>query len=193
MDFNTVSKTLKEAKLNMKVYTKTGDKGKTSLLGGKRIAKDDMQIEAYGTVDELNSHVGNIINYTDNKEIKEQIIHIQRILFNIGAKLASDTENKKINIEFNEEEITLLEKQMDKWEKELPPLKGFILPSGSSSISASHIARTVCRRAERRIVSVNQKKDEYDTTIRYINRLSDYLFVLSRKFGLDENVKDSFL
>lgn len=177
----------------MKIYTKKGDKGKTSLLGGKRISKDDRQIEAYGTVDELNSHIGNIINYTNNEEIREQIIHIQRVLFNIGAKLASDTENEKINIEFDDEEITLLEKQMDDWEKELPPLKGFILPSGSASISASHIARTVCRRAERRIVSVNQKKDEYDTTIRYINRLSDYLFVLSRKFGLDENVKDSFL
>ncbi len=177
----------------MKVYTKTGDKGKTSLLGGKRIAKDDMQTEAYGTVDELNSHIGNIINYVSNQKIKEQIIHIQRVLFNIGAKLASDTENKKINIEFDEEEISLLERQMDDWEKELPPLKGFILPSGSASISASHIARTVCRRAERRVVALNQDKNEYDTTIKYINRLSDYLFVLSRKLGVDEKVEDILL
>ncbi len=107
--------------------------------------------------------------------------------------MASDTENEKINIEFDEEEITLLERQMDEWEKELPPLKGFILPSGSISISASHIARTVCRRAERRIVALNRDKNEYDTTIKYINRLSDYLFVLSRKLGVDEEVEDILL
>ena len=175
-----------------KVYTKTGDKGETSLIGGTRVAKNDIRLEAYGTIDELNSHIGLLRSYIPEKELLAVIIDIQNQLFNIGYFLAVDNSApvKKSNIKLREVKIEALEKQMDTMEQELPPLTGFVLPGGHQAISFCHIARTVCRRAERRVTGMMEKYEVDPWIIRYLNRLSDFLFVLSRHltyyFHIDE-------
>ncbi len=183
----------------MKVYTKTGDKGKTSLIGGTRVVKNDVRLEAYGTVDELNSHIGLLRSYVQEEDLKEILIEIQNQLFKIGSYLAVDVSVSKMRSDFQLDEvrIELLEKEIDRMEGSLAPLTGFILPGGHRATGACHIARTVCRRAERRVIDIQDIYDIDSWIVRYLNRLSDFLFVLSRYmanyFGLDEIQWDSKL
>ncbi|UTW63528.1 cob(I)yrinic acid a,c-diamide adenosyltransferase [bacterium SCSIO 12741] len=170
----------------MKVYTKTGDKGETSLLGGTRVSKDDIRIETYGTVDELNSHVGLIRDQEMDSSLKEVLIEIQDRLFTLGSHLASDPEKTPRKLPgMSEDDITLLEQKMDEMNEELEPMRSFVLPGGHTTVSYCHIARCVCRRAER--LAIRLKRESYVDSlgIRYLNRLSDYLFVLSRRLTQD--------
>jgi cob(I)alamin adenosyltransferase len=174
----------------MKVYTGTGDKGKTSLFSGERIRKDDIRIEAYGTIDELNSLVGGIHATLPNTEatetLKNELLQIQSELFSLGAWLATtpDSPNSAHLAPWTEEHSANLEQLIDKMQDELEELRVFILPGGHQSAAWAHVARTVCRRAERRIVGLVDTLDDVDENIvninKYINRLSDYFFVLAR-------------
>ena len=167
----------------MKIYTKTGDKGETGLLGGKRVPKDDERIEAYGTIDELNSVIGVVLNYINNKEVLDLLEVIQNNLFVIGSDLASPQEKEGIRSRISlvkQEEINKLEKAIDYFDSKLDALKNFILPGGAKGASMFHLARTVCRRAERRVITLKNNADINENIIVYLNRLSDLLFVLSR-------------
>jgi len=166
----------------MKIYTKTGDSGTTSLFGGKRVSKADLRIDTYGTVDELNAFVGLVRDQEVNAKRKNILVEIQDRLFTIGSILATEPGNTKVKIpSLLEDDILLLEKEMDLMEAELPPMKFFVLPGGHQSISFCHVARTVCRRAERLTISLNAQEGIEPLVIKYLNRLSDYLFMLSRK------------
>lgn len=175
----------------MKIYTKTGDKGQTSLIGGVRVPKHHIRIEAYGTVDELNSYIGLIRDQPIDVVYKEVLKEIQDRLFTIGSSLASDPEKSKMVIpDLHEEDILFLEHQMDEMTLRLPELKNFILPGGHTIVSFCHLARVVCRRAERITVHLSELSYVDDRGIRYLNRLSDYLFTLSRKIALDLGVEE---
>lgn len=175
----------------MKIYTKTGDKGETSLLGGARVPKYHLRIEAYGTVDELNSHLGLIRDQEMEKETKEFLIQIQDNLFVIGSHLAKEPGKDKVKIpSINEEMIVDLENAMDQYNEELPDMKFFVLPGGHPTVSHCHIARCVCRRAERISVHLSNESEVDPIITKYLNRLSDYLFVLSRKFTQDLNAEE---
>jgi cob(I)alamin adenosyltransferase len=175
----------------MKIYTKTGDKGQTSLIGGTRVPKHHMRIEAYGTVDELNSYIGLIRDQPMDEHSKKMLIEIQDRLFTIGSILASDPEKSKAKIpDLNEADITLLENEMDKMNETLPEMRSFVLPGGHTTVSYCHIARCVCRRAERLTIHLSENSAVLDIVIKYLNRLSDYLFVLSRKFTQDLNAEE---
>lgn len=174
-----------------KIYTKTGDKGETSLIGGTRVAKHHIRIDAYGTIDELNSHIGLIRDQQIDGQSKQVLIEIQDRLFTIGSFLASDPEKSKMKIpDLKEEDITLLEQEMDKMNEKLPEMRSFILPGGHTTVSFCHIARCVCRRAERLTIHLSENSFVSDLVVKYLNRLSDYLFVLSRKFIQDLNVQE---
>jgi len=176
----------------MKVYTKTGDKGKTSLFGGKRVLKNDLQINAYGTVDELNSWMGMLRDSTNIDQEKKVIIDIQETLFTVGSYLASDSAKKnamKLPV-LHSSMIEKLEQEMDAMDANLPEMKSFVLPGGHVAVSNCHIARTVCRRAERAVVAMKSDDKDIDFAIQYINRLSDYLFVLSRKWTIDFDAEE---
>lgn len=167
----------------MKIYTKTGDTGKTSLVGGTRISKGNLKIESYGTVDELNSWIGVLRDLPENESRKDIFKEIQDRLFTIGADLASESEivkQKKVPDLFDTD-VELLEKAMDEMNEEIPPLRAFVLPGGNIAVSYAHVARTVCRRAERHIIRLTEVEEVNELVIRYLNRLSDYLFVVSRK------------
>jgi cob(I)alamin adenosyltransferase len=165
----------------MKIYTKTGDKGQTSLIGGARVPKYHLRIEGYGTIDELNSWVGLIRDQNIPQDLINVLLEVQDRLFTIGSLLASDPEKGKMKLpELVDGDIQLLENEMDRMENSLPPLKSFVLPGGHQTVSYIHIARCVCRRAERLVVHLSAE-NEVDTKISiYLNRLSDYLFMLSR-------------
>ena len=168
--------------MSSKIYTKTGDKGITSLIGGTKVAKSDLRIEAYGTVDELNSYIG-LCKDLLNGVVKNVLPEIQDRLFTIGSSLACDPEKEpKMRIpDLQEADITLLEKEMDLMNDALPAMKHFILPGGHTTVSHIHIARCICRRAERCCVRLEQETKETELLIvKYLNRLSDYLFVLAR-------------
>ncbi len=166
----------------MKIYTKTGDTGTTSLFGGKRVSKADLRIDTYGTVDELNSYIGLVRDQEVNAKRKIILVEIQDRLFTIGSILATEPGNTKVKIpSLLEDDVLLLEKEMDLMEAELPSMKFFVLPGGHQSISFCHVARTVCRRAERLTISLNTHEAIDPLVIKYLNRLSDYLFMLSRK------------
>lgn len=168
----------------MKIYTKTGDQGTTALFGGKRLSKADPRIETYGTVDELNSYIGLVRDQDVNEKRKHVLIEIQDRLFTIGSILATEPGNNKVKLpELSESDIEFLEKQIDAMEEELPPMRSFVLPGGHSSVSQCHIARTVCRRAERLTISLSSLEKVQPVIIKYLNRLSDYLFVLSRRMS----------
>ena len=175
----------------MKIYTKTGDKGTTSLFGGTRVPKHHIRIESYGTVDELNSHIGLLRDQEVDQETKDLLIEIQDRLFTIGSILATDPEKQKLkngkdrlNIpKISEADIEKLEKAMDKMNEELPEMTHFILPGGHQSVSFCHIARCVCRRAERLSTALHDIEAINDKVLIYLNRLSDYLFVLARKLS----------
>jgi cob(I)alamin adenosyltransferase len=175
----------------MKVYTKTGDKGETSLIGGTRVKKSHVRIESYGTVDELNSYIGLVRDQEVNTNRKDLLKEIQDRLFTIGSSLASDPEKSKMKIpDLHEEDITLLENEIDKMNDELPPLRVFVLPGGHQSVSFCHLARCVCRRAERLVITLQEESFVSELVIQYLNRLSDYLFVLSRKMAHELNAEE---
>lgn len=168
----------------MKIYTKTGDKGFTSLIGGTRVPKYHLRIESYGTVDELNSYIGLIRDQDITPHDIDFLKNIQDRLFTIGSLLASDPQKSKMAIpDLNAEDIEALEKEIDHVNAQLPELKHFILPGGSTTISYCHIARCVCRRAERLTVHLAEESIVDDKVIIYLNRLSDYLFTLARKLA----------
>lgn len=169
----------------MKIYTKTGDAGTTALFGGKRVSKSDLRVDAYGTVDELNSYLGLLFE-------EDLILHIQDRLFTLGSMLATEPGNTKVKIpHLSEDDITTLEKAIDKMEEGLEPMKHFILPGGHPTVSFCHIARTVCRRAERLTVALNSIEPIDPLVIKYLNRLSDFLFVLSRFLTKKYNAKET--
>lgn len=170
----------------LKIYTKTGDKGQTGLLGGTRVPKHHVRIEAYGTVDEFNSWVGLLRDSVTDEHVKGVLIHTQDRLFTIGSSLASDPEKSKVKIpHLSDEDITLLEKEIDAMDAVLPEMKSFVLPGGHEIVSRCHIARCVCRRAERRVNHLAEVDKVDEIIIRYLNRLSDYLFMLARKLTHD--------
>ncbi len=172
--------------MSFKIYTKTGDKGETGLFGGKRLPKNHIRIESYGTVDELNSYIGMLRDLVPTDHQKTILKEVQDRLFTIGSNLASDPDKEMITPDINPSDIELLEQEMDQMDQNLPPLKNFILPGGHSTVSFCHIARTVCRRAERMVVALfHNEPPVEEIIIRYLNRLSDYLFVLGRQLSLD--------
>jgi cob(I)alamin adenosyltransferase len=166
----------------MKIYTKTGDAGTTALFGGKRVSKADLRIETYGTIDELNSFLGLVRDQDVNQKRKDILVNVQNSLFIIGSMLATEPGNTKVKIpSLAESQITFLENQIDAMELELEPMRFFVLPGGHSAVSFCHIARTVCRRAERITIALHEQEPVEPLVIKYMNRLSDFLFVLSRK------------
>lgn len=175
-----------------KIYTKTGDRGTTSLIGGTRVPKYDNRIEAYGTVDELNAFIGLVRDHDIDAHSKEILLEIQDRLFTLESILAADSERHLKSLPgLKEEDITLLETEIDVMNESLPELTSFILPGGHQAVSYCHVARTVCRRAERLAIKLNTTFPVPQITITYLNRLSDYLFVLARKFSQDFDVEES--
>ncbi len=171
----------------MKIYTRTGDKGQTALIGGRRVSKTDQRIDAYGTVDELNSWLGLLRDQPVNEPRRALLKEIQDRLFTIGATLATDPEKeiKKAMPDIFPQDVTRLEQEMDAMDAQLPELRKFVLPGGHPSVSYAHLARTVCRRTERLVIELSQASPVDELLIQYLNRLSDYLFVLSRKMALE--------
>lgn len=175
----------------MKIYTKKGDTGETSLIGGTRVPKHHLRVEAYGSTDELNVYIGLIADQKIDTSYKNVLSEIQDILFTIGASLASDPERSKMKIpDLKEEDITLLENEIDAMEEKLPELQNFILPGGHTIVSFCHLARVVCRRTERIATHLAETDFVAPLVIPYLNRLSDYLFVLSRKLAKDLEVDE---
>lgn len=165
----------------MKIYTKTGDNGTTALFGGKRVPKSDLRIDAYGTVDELNSYIGLLRDQEVNHNRKDVLIEVQDRLFTAGSILATEPGNTKVKVPaLQEGDITYLEKEIDAMDAQLPPMKHFVLPGGHVSISFGHVARTVCRRAERLVIALDAIEKVEPLVVKYLNRLSDYLFMLCR-------------
>lgn len=170
----------------MKVYTKKGDTGTTQLIGGTRVPKSSLRIEAYGTVDELNAYIGLVRDQEIHETLKGQLLEIQDRLFTMGSLLAEDPNASKMKLpQLHEEDITHLEQWIDAMDDELEPMKSFVLPGGNTTVSFTHIARCVCRRAERISVDLHADQPTYPIILTYLNRLSDYLFVLSRKLSKD--------
>lgn len=175
----------------IKIYTKGGDRGETSLAGGTRVLKSHDRVEAYGNLDELNSFIGLIRDQDIDAHYREILLLIQSNLFIAETLIAQDPEKPSRHIPaLTEDNIHLLEKEIDSMNRELPGLNSFILPGGSIAVSTCHVARTVCRRAERSVVRLNQIQPVEGIIIRYLNRLSDYLFVLARKVGKDSGVEE---
>ncbi|MEL6639046.1 MAG: cob(I)yrinic acid a,c-diamide adenosyltransferase [Bacteroidota bacterium] len=176
--------------MSFKIYTKTGDLGETSLFGGRRLSKSHLRIECYGTVDELNAFIGLLRDGLSDAARKEQLKAIQDRLFVIGSNLASDPEKDLPVPDILASDIDLLEKAMDTMDEDLPPLKNFILPGGHPLVSQAHVCRTVCRRAERLIVALQRAEPVAPIILQYLNRLSDYFFILSRHLALQMGVEE---
>ena len=182
----------------MKIYTKTGDKGETSLFGGSRVKKYNLRIEAYGTVDELNSYIGLIRDQKITIETFNTLLTIQNSLFTLGAMLATPPNKELLKsgkerlqiTKIDDNDIKFLENEIDHMNKGLTPMKNFILPGGHTVVSFCHIARCICRRAERVSVKLNENETVNSNILIYLNRLSDYLFVLARKLTLENNVNE---
>ena len=175
----------------MKIYTKTGDEGETSLFAGGRVSKDDARLHAYGTIDELNSILGMTRAHGLDADLDKQLEHVQLILFEVGADLATPLDaDAKWMVRLDEKIVAQLEAEIDVFEKELEPLKNFILPNGTSAAATLHLARTVCRRAERWMVTLNRDVEINSAVRHYINRLSDWLFVAARIANHRANVED---
>jgi len=173
----------------MKIYTKTGDRGETSLIGGQRVPKYHLRLEAYGTVDELTAFTGLLRDYSTDSHTNMSLLEIQDKLMVCAAILASDCENCEIKLpEIKNENILFLEQEIDAMESNLPQLSSFILSGGHPLVSYCHVARTVCRRAERLIIKLAEETKVPNEVLQYVNRLSDYFFVLSRKFSADLKV-----
>ncbi len=178
----------------MKIYTKTGDKGTTSLYGGTKVGKDDLRIETYGTVDELNSYIGLIRSYSIDPKLKDELIQIQKDLFNLGAELATPADKimlangqPRLKVMIQEADILQLENWIDATDAELEIMTHFILPGGNQASSHTHVARCICRRAERLIVALANTETIRPEVAKYTNRLSDYLFTIARKIAKDAN------
>ena len=180
----------------MKIYTKNGDKGKTSLIGGRKVSKHDLQVEAYGSIDELNSFMGLLKDYSKNDEINQVLFKVQLKLFTIGSILAQENTSpnsvilEKLNI--SAKDTNFIESQIDKLEKKLPKLSKFIIPGGHKLVSYCHVSRSICRRAERKITKLSDSVKLDSNILPYINRLSDFLFVLSRYFSKELDIKESY-
>ena len=176
----------------MKIYTKTGDKATTALFTGKRVPKHHIRIESYGTLDELNSNLGLLRDQEMDANSKEVLALIQNKLFTLGAILATEpSKDNRLKIpRIHLEDIQLLEREIDKMNEELPEMTHFILPGGHTTVSYCHVARTICRRAERMISYLHENEPVPETVLSYINRLSDYLFVLARKLSKDLQAKE---
>ncbi len=176
----------------MKIYTKTGDEGMTSLIGGKRVAKNSARLEAYGTIDELNSLLGMIRSFPTDRQVEDELVEIQSRLFDVGGNLATDPENTrfKMKLGVKEADIERLEEAIDRMDGEVPPMTHFVLPGGNEVVSFCHLARTVCRRAERRILDLGGEAEVDALVLKYVNRLSDYLFILSRKLAHDSGLEE---
>ena len=165
----------------MKIYTKNGDKGETQLLGGTKVSKDNLRLKSYGSIDELNAYIGHVFDHDIDKKTNQFTLSIQNKLFDLGSNIAYDQKNKAISIQgIDQNDVDEIENEIDRIEDMLPPLTNFILPSGHKTTSLCHIARTVCRRAERNLVELSIKENVDEINIKFLNRLSDYLFVLSR-------------
>lgn len=176
----------------MKIYTKTGDTGNTSLIGGTRVPKHHLRIETYGTVDELNSYIGMIRDVLSNDATQQILKEIQDRLFTIGSMLASDPEKSRMKLpDLIENDVVMLEKEMDRMNEILPELKSFILPGGHQNSSWCHLARCVCRRCERLVSHLNEENEVNPLVLVYLNRLSDYLFVLSRMVLWDLKIQET--
>jgi len=179
--------------MSSKIYTKTGDKGKTSLLGGQKVSKSNARIEAYGSIDELNSYLGLL---KDQKEVetrlKHQLYWIQEQLFSIGSILATEEGFKGFELpQITSIEIKQIEQWIDHYDNQLPPLKNFILPGGHQTVSLCHVCRTVCRRAERKINQIAETETLDSNILPFVNRLSDYFFILARKLAADLKVPET--
>jgi cob(I)alamin adenosyltransferase len=176
----------------MKIYTKTGDDGTTGLFGGTRVKKNSLRIDAYGTVDELNAIIGIALTHSMNKAISEHLLSISSLLFTVGSDLATthDSVFRDKTPQILQMHISLLEQHIDSYQADLPELKSFILPGGSSAAAHLHHARTVCRRAERAVVALSEIELINGTIIQFLNRLSDYLFVASRLVNFHEGIDD---
>ena len=174
----------------MSIYTRFGDKGKTSLYGGKTVSKGSLRVDAYGSLDELNSAIGIVLTEVKESLIKKELLTIQNDLFEIGASLASSIENKTLE-EYLDKRVKDFEKQIDSQSAELPELMNFILPGGGKGSSFLHLARTVCRRAERRITELSEEEEVTKNTLVYINRLSDLLFTFARYINYKEKKKET--
>ena len=174
----------------MRIYTRTGDNGTTSLISGKRISKSDLRINSYGTIDELNSFTGYLSSYDIDDHSQETLTKIQNILFTIGSNLALDEKNEKIKIPpVTDEHTALLEGEIDLMEQVLEPFKNFILPGGDKRVALAHVCRTICRRAERIFVELSLSEYVDQEIGNFLNRLADYFFVLARKFMKDYQVE----
>lgn len=175
----------------MKIYTKKGDSGTTALFGGRRVPKHHLRIEAYGTVDELNSYIGLLADQAIDNHYRKLLRSIQDRLFTLGSTLAADPEKSNLVVpDIQQADIQLLEDEMDAMDASLPELKNFILPGGHTIVSYCHLARCVCRRAERLVVALKEDSSVPDIVLRYLNRLSDYLFVLGRKLAQELHVME---
>ena len=175
----------------MKIYTKTGDKGLTSLIGGTRVPKSSLRIECYGTVDELNSHIGLVRDQDVNAPRRPLLKEIQDRLFTIGSALAADPDKSNMKLpDLHAADVTLLEDEMDRLSATLPELRAFILPGGHPAVSHAHVARCVCRRAERLAIHLGEESFVAELVVVYLNRLSDFLFVLSRAMAQDLGVEE---
>ncbi len=172
----------------MKIYTKFGDKGRTALIGGAAVPKNDLRVEAYGSVDELNATLGLVISFSDSDELKSSLVRVQKDLFIIGAALATKGQKAKA---LPPSRTEALEKEIDALWSELPPLRNFILPGGSRIASLLHLARTICRRAERNVVALSQKEAVAPENITYMNRVGDLLFAQARYMNYRKKVPDS--
>ncbi len=170
----------------MKIYTKAGDKGTTSLIGGRRVLKSNLRVEAYGTIDELNSYIGLIRDQQINPKTREDLINIQKKLFTAESLVALDPGIKDHELpQLNENDVNSLENEIDIMTETLPELNNFILPGGHTIVSYCHIARTITRRAERALIRLSEAEEVNDIVVKYLNRLSDYFFVLARKLSKD--------
>lgn len=167
----------------MKIYTKTGDAGQTGLFGGSRVSKSHIRVEAYGTVDELNAFIGLLHDSLSDEPVRELLRQVQHRLFSIGATLAADPAGPPLPPDLKPEDIALLEEAIDTMTQALPPLRHFILPGGLPTVSLAHVCRTVCRRAERVVVALHEQATVPKEVLQYLNRLSDYFFVLARYLG----------
>ncbi len=178
--------------MKYKIYTKTGDSGETSLFGGNRVSKSHPRIETYGTIDELNVFTGAIRDFYIDQKLKDQLIRVQYLLMVISSILATEKASalKKLPV-LSEDDILELEKNIDNLDKELPELKVFVIPGGNAAVTATHKARVVCRRAERSVIALTETIQVDEIIIRFLNRLSDYFFILSRKIASDLNVEET--
>lgn len=176
----------------MKIYTKKGDQGKTGLIGGTRVSKSHIRIDAYGTIDELNAFTGLLRDHLTDQRYTEQLLEIQDRLFTMGSHLANDESKSKMELPpMHSSDIEQLEIWMDEMDEKLPPMKSFVLPGGHPTVSYAHVCRTVCRRAERKITQLQEMITMQPIFLQYVNRLSDYFFVLGRKIAMDLAVEES--